>query len=164
MATQKCTKCGSVKELDQFHLNTSKSNGHTNVCKPCANTCSREWNAAHRGARNIAMRKWRDRNVEKYSERIHAKRLRQFYDMSADEYAAKLAAQNGCCAVCKQAETSRYKGTLRRLSVDHNHKTGEIRALLCTRCNAALGLVNDDPDILLAMINYLQQYTTSAGS
>lgn len=49
-------------------------------------------------------------------------------------YLALLASQKGLCAICKQPSKSKW-----RLAVDHNHKTGEARALLCLNCNTIIG-------------------------
>ncbi len=47
--------------------------------------------------------------------------------------------QHGLCAICKQPEVAKFHGKIRRLAVDHDHETGEIRALLCYHCNTHLG-------------------------
>lgn len=50
--------------------------------------------------------------------------------------------QKGRCGICRsRLYSKRYK----RFAVDHNHSTGEIRGLLCTNCNTAIGLLRDDP-------------------
>jgi len=43
------------------------------------------------------------------------------------------------------------------LAVDHNHKTSEIRGLLCSRCNTAIGLIQDNAQIALAIYEYLKR-------
>jgi len=43
------------------------------------------------------------------------------------------------------------------LSVDHNHKTGKIRGLLCTKCNTALGIMEENKELMLKLINYLME-------
>lgn len=55
-----------------------------------------------------------------------------------------LHAQGGACALCRQLETQTTRGTVRRLSVDHDHATGRVRGLLCSRCNLTLGRHDDD--------------------
>lgn len=60
------------------------------------------------------------------------------------------AAQNGVCAICKKTCTCG-----RSLAVDHNHKTGKVRALLCSRCNRGLGLFMENPEYLNAAKEYL---------
>lgn len=51
--------------------------------------------------------------------------------------------QGNVCAICGKPETVKRKGTTKRLSIDHNHKTGEIRGLLCSRCNMKLGVLEN---------------------
>lgn len=61
--------------------------------------------------------------------------------------------QNKVCYICKKDN----KG--KTLCVDHDHKTGKVRALLCSSCNKALGLSYEDVNILKAMINYLEKFS-----
>jgi hypothetical protein len=60
------------------------------------------------------------------------------YGITPEYYRALLLAQNGVCALCGEPETQTLKGTLISLSVDHDHKTGKVRGLLCIRCNRGL--------------------------
>lgn len=73
------------------------------------------------------------------------------YGITEEGYNALLRTQGGVCATCK-----RGCKTHRRLSVDHDHETGEVRGLLCMNCNAALGLVGDDVTVLRSLIEYLE--------
>lgn len=77
------------------------------------------------------------------------------------DYDAMLAAQGGVCAICGRAEMRVSKhGTPFTLPVDHDHATGKVRGLLCSNCNAALGLVGDSIDTLRGMIAYLERAQT----
>ena len=78
--------------------------------------------------------------------------------LTEDEYEAMLEAQGGVCAICKE----KPKGS--RLAVDHLAGTDNVRGLLCNRCNLGLGHYRDDPDLLKAAIEYLQQAGRTAGS
>jgi len=69
-----------------------------------------------------------------------------------------LKKQNGKCYICGKKETYKYKYKIRDLSVDHNHKTGKIRALLCTKCNNMLGMADDNPFILIKAAKYLLEF------
>jgi hypothetical protein len=62
-----------------------------------------------------------------------------------------LQQQNGLCAICKKTET----GKTSNLCVDHCHKTGKVRGLLCNNCNKGLGLFKDNPEVLLNASAYL---------
>jgi hypothetical protein len=85
--------------------------------------------------------------------------LRRNYDLSLEEYARMLHAQNYVCAICEQPET-RLGGDGKPVSlhVDHDHKTDKVRALLCYKCNSALGSMGDDPTRLRAAIRYLEKH------
>jgi hypothetical protein len=76
-------------------------------------------------------------------------------------YDEMLAAQAGLCEICGNPETRTHHrtGTAMTLAVDHHHGTGKVRALLCNRCNIALGYVKEDTDLLRRMIAYLEAHT-----
>lgn len=71
------------------------------------------------------------------------------YGMDEADYQALLSAQDGHCAACPK------RPTRKRLSVDHSHRTGVVRGLLCTRCNRLLGYLHDDADLLWSLAAYL---------
>ena len=71
-----------------------------------------------------------------------------FKYLPESSYNAMWLAQDGKCAICRQV-------CIKALAVDHCHKTGKIRGLLCMRCNTALGMFKDDPALLLKAIEYL---------
>jgi len=68
------------------------------------------------------------------------------------------------CAICEKPETAKRNGKVLPLSVDHDHKTGKPRALLCAGCNRGIGLFADDPDRLEAAARYLRQHQSQPGS
>jgi len=82
-------------------------------------------------------------------------KLRQRYDLAIEDYDAMFASQKNLCAICQRPERVEYK---RRLSVDHNHKTGKVRGLLCHHCNTAIGKFDDDPNLLDAASLYLKSH------
>lgn len=68
----------------------------------------------------------------------------QKYGLTYEEYVEILAKQGGTCAVCKQPERELGRGgALKAMSVDHCHKTGRVRGLLCSHCNKRLGVLED---------------------
>lgn len=74
------------------------------------------------------------------------------------EYKQKSDAQGNVCAICKKVCK-----TGRELAVDHNHTTNKIRDLLCYSCNTTLGLVEENVDVLDAMIQYIQKHQEKIG-
>lgn len=100
--------------------------------------------------------KERRRNLQKHSNLV------SLYGITLKTYNDMHAAQNGLCAICGEAETliHRRGGYDVRcdLAVDHDHNTGDVRSLLCSKCNKALGLLNDDPDLILKAVEYLKAH------
>ena len=76
------------------------------------------------------------------------------WKLSKKDYGEKLSDQGGVCGICRKAPLA-----ARRLAVDHNHKTGRTRGLLCTRCNMGLGFFKDDLALLGAAVAYLKTHT-----
>lgn len=72
-----------------------------------------------------------------------------------------LIKQNSVCAICEEVGFKMHEGVNSPLNVDHCHKTGEVRGLLCHNCNRALGLLKDDISRLERSIDYLKGATTS---
>jgi len=87
---------------------------------------------------------WRVANKDK----VEARRQERCYGISTDDLNALLARQRGVCGICKK------KG--RKLHVDHCHKTGKVRGLLCGKCNRGLGHYDDEPDRMRAAADYLE--------
>jgi hypothetical protein len=65
-----------------------------------------------------------------------AVKLKRRFGLTVEVYDALLAAQDGVCAICKQPQPGGH-----RLAVDHDHTTGQLRGLLCSKCNRALGSI-----------------------
>jgi hypothetical protein len=135
----------------------------------------RKWREGKRRQLTENNRRWRDKkrpvlrvrwafrqrfNRIMYGDVIHpserVRHLKKKYRMTLDDYRQRFDAQGGVCATCSLPE--KRKGRERYLCVDHDHKTGKIRGLLCHDCNTALGNVHDNCDILRALIAYLHQH------
>ncbi len=119
------------------------------------------------------VKKWREDNPEKFKaqyDRANKKKkeqqyyqknkevifenyLKRTYDINLEHYNTLSEKQGGVCAICNQECVSG-----RRLAVDHNHDTGEVRGLLCCMCNRGLGNLGDNLDRLRAAVLYLEKY------
>jgi len=84
------------------------------------------------------------------SEKAHGSVLRAKYGITKEEYDALLADQSGVCYICGG------KSGKKRLAVDHDHKTGEVRGLLCKRCNRMLGYYRDESNTFARAALYLR--------
>lgn len=87
----------------------------------------------------------------------HARHLRHKYGLSQGEYDEMLDLQGGVCAACGRPERVTANGKIRRLTVDHDHATGEVRALLCDRCNRTLGHAGEEQHTLISVLGYLMR-------
>lgn len=94
-----------------------------------------------------------------YKDRQRVLHVKRTYGLNPDEYLQMILDQNNCCAICHKPEMKTTKqGDTSPLCVDHCHKTGKVRALLCAKCNGMLGMVDDSEDHLNAAIEYLRQH------
>ena len=78
------------------------------------------------------------------------------YGISLEQYGEMLDIQHGLCAICQEQPKPR-KGHNTALVPDHNHITGEIRALLCHRCNVMLGKIENNKVLAYKMLEYLNK-------
>jgi Autographiviridae endonuclease VII len=101
-----------------------------------------------------ARRKWRTDPDHREKHRVRTRRsqrkmvFKKVYGISLADYDVMFERQGGACAICKRTGLT--------LCVDHCHLTGEVRGLLCIRCNSAIGFCSDDPALLQAAAAYLQ--------
>jgi hypothetical protein len=86
----------------------------------------------------------------RHKEAIRYSRIKKEYGLSKHAHADLVGAQGGGCAICGHQPTDSFK-----LHVDHCHSTGRVRGLLCSKCNQAIGLFNESPEIMRAALRYL---------
>ena len=98
----------------------------------------RQYVKEHREERNEYSRKWH---------------LKDKFNLSYEDWLVMWESQNERCAICGEPFISPSNAC-----IDHNHKTNEIRGLLCRKCNAAIGLLNNDSELLKKAIKYLKKY------
>ncbi len=80
------------------------------------------------------------------------KALKRKYGITLEQWEELFTAQGQRCAICQRDHPGRTSGW----ALDHNHDTGEIRGILCHRCNVALGFVEENPAVLFALEMYLR--------
>lgn len=140
---KQCRKCKQVKPVSDFRQDKAKRDKLQSWCKQCHSTNTTEWR-----------RKWLAKRGMTYTD---YNRIRRF-GITPEVYNAMLKTQNHVCAICKQPETATGKLGVKPLCVDHCHKTGKNRALLCNACNVLLGAAKDKIETLTAAIKYLNTY------
>jgi len=147
-------------------------------CGNCKYCRRRKWYLNNKEAHRRRCDSWKLRNVAKVKEQarvggiIRRHRMREegtlsalyrkhdlsrHYGVTPEWFDAKLAEQGGGCAICGALENNAKN---RKMHVDHNHKTGENRGILCHRCNTALERVDSVPEWIPKVVQYLQKYLT----
>ena len=96
------------------------------------------------------VKRYRARHPERRVYQNRKAALKFLYGLTPESFDAMAQSQMGRCVICKCLP--------KKLVVDHNHITGKIRGLLCTKCNPMLGMANDAPEILIAAANYLTDH------
>lgn len=126
-----CNECKQKKPQIEFYLSKRRADGLCDYCIDCRRHIRRK-------------------------EHLLLK-----FDMTEKQYKQTLKSQNNTCAICGQPETMRDRsGKIQVLSVDHDHKTKKVRALLCSRCNSSIGKFNHNPELLEAAAKYLRFHST----
>lgn len=100
----------------------------------------------------------KDRDVQHCdvcTERRRSNRLKSLYGISLEDYYELLAVHDGTCWICGKKEKLNH-GVL---VVDHDHKTGKVRGLLCDICNHGIGKFQDSVEILKRAAEYLQEFS-----
>lgn len=79
---------------------------------------------------------------------------------SKEDYILLLNKQNNLCAICDKPESivNNHNGKIKRLAIDHDHKTGKVRGLLCQKCNTSIGAFNESIEALERAILYLKKH------
>lgn len=125
-----CPDCEQIKPMDAFPRTTNASGRHS-YCKPCHNSRGKE-------------------TVQRLYGGSREYHLRRRYGIGEKEFQELLAEQGGVCAVCG-AEDPQH--------LDHDHRTGWVRGILCFNCNGGLGQFRDSPTRLARAITYLRGTT-----
>lgn len=133
-----CGTCRTWKIEDEFY--NHKKYGKGTRCKLCD---------------RIAKDKWLTDNPERAKESSRWKQIKNAHGLTKEQWMTMYNEQEGVCKICKMSQEDRgYAG--RYLCVDHNHKSGEVRGLLCNGCNRGLGFFLDSPGLLREAANYLE--------
>jgi hypothetical protein len=141
--TKVCLDCKLELPSSRFSVNRSIVGGLHTRCREC--------DRVKRRSRKLA-------DPEKYRQTTYENRLRRQYGLEISEFNRLFSEQGGRCAIC--GGTNDTLPNRPPLYVDHNHATGQVRSLLCNKCNAVLGMVDEDTNRLMKMVQYLDTWNT----
>jgi len=139
-----CHYCQCEKSFNSFVKSKSYKDGRAHCCLKCSNK------------RKVEYYK---KDIQKNRNRIRNNSYKKLYNLSLKEYDQLKENQNNLCFLCGNPPQIDGPLMYQRLQVDHCHKTGKTRKLLCRSCNLLLGLVNDSPELLRKAANYIEIYS-----
>ena len=118
-----CSKCLIEKSKDCYHKRSNRPCGVRSICKDCYKLYPKQ-----------------NKRSDGYSRKYD---LFKSYSLTVEEFNFMLLSQDNKCKICG-IDASTLNGRKKHFCVDHNHKNGEIRGLLCDKCNRGIGLLNED--------------------
>lgn len=142
-----CKKCNKTKNFFEFSKDASKLDGYRHTCRECRNTQRRE----NRKANPEKFLKYERLPEVKLKEKNNV--FNREYGISLLQYNEMLQQQGNVCKICQLSE---YHKTKKNLTIDHCHKTGRVRGLLCHRCNCLIGLGKEKIENFERVITYLK--------
>ena len=112
-----------------------------------------------RARKKETTKKWIEANREHITRQTREYKFNKKYGINVDRYLLMIKQQGNICVCCEKKFESVFKEAGKRSPcIDHCHKSGEIRQLLCSNCNTALGLVKESKKTLNNMLNYITQH------
>ena len=162
--TKYCRRCDSTKTVDEFYNDKNAKDGKCYECKVCVKKRSAAWQKANPEKARKRQAEWAERNQDKYKatlKRYHSLggwRRRWYmkkYGLTPEQVQEKIKKQDNKCAICG---TDKPGGRGNVFAVDHNHRTGKTRMMLCQKCNTGLGSFNDSDVLLMKAAIYLMDH------
>lgn len=129
---KKCNKCSLILTKDNTYKSIWKTKNYT--CIECCRIYKKKINIKLRG---LGYRK---------------KSLKFRYGLTLEDFEKLYNKQNGKCFICKKDILRLGRGT----NIDHNHKTGKVRGVLCSGCNTFVGFVENKAELLPIIKTYLE--------
>lgn len=178
---KRCPKCDIIKPIEQFSKQRQRNGqkGRRSHCKDCIKISDAAYKAAckqenpekikasaraydkkrresdseYRARKVERNREDRARHPERFREYVTRSRLKTVYNLTEEDYRQLYQAQGGLCAICGNPQ---IQG--RQLAIDHDHKSGLGRGLLCYHCNIGIGHFQEDITRLESAIAYLSSF------
>ena len=143
------------------------NNGDVGVSRYCDNNYARSKAAKNNQFKYIPKHPCKHGHLERYTHSNNCvecslesdrrniinkkfQRIKSIYGLTRESYLLMVHEQDSCCKICGTHKTNHFN-----LHIDHCHTTGKVRALLCSKCNQAIGLLNHDVELIKKTIDYL---------
>lgn len=161
--SKKCSVCKEIKSLDLFSLDRRAKDSKSSKCRECNYKIVKTWRKNNPQKQNKLNSLYKKRHpvetmiqarkdaTKYYYKSCQKSRIKYRYGISFEEFESLKLKQRNKCAICKKKEYEK------ELNIDHDHQTGKVRGLLCTKCNTGLGLLCDNPTIIMEALKYLHE-------
>lgn len=148
-----CVTCGEGKHLVDFPKNKLCTYGRSNTCRACTNKACRK---------HVAKKKKDNPDFVARRYLSQEKQRAKRYGLTVEELHELHRQADGVCQICgnKPNKDGRPKdrgNSANILNIDHCHTTGKVRGLLCSRCNITLGVLEEDPELMRKMAEYIEE-------
>lgn len=138
----KCSACLEEKDTGEFSADSGRKRGYQYRCKSCHNKYLQEWYIKNSDKQKLNAKSWKEANRSRV--------LATKYGVSVQEIEDLLAVTNKTCPICRRSMLKPH--------LDHDHRTGRLRAFICGQCNIMLGLASEDVETLHNAISYLEMH------
>jgi len=158
IVTKVCASCKKELSIESFRvLTTARDVGrYRHMCRDCERIYSREY-------------------AEQHEEEQFDSNLKRKYGITSVDYEVLFTIQKGLCAICRKPEKRRGSGgkvglrgpktdKIRRLAVDHDHTTGQVRGLVCHDCNVTMGFLDESPERIGQILHYMTSFLNTDDS
>jgi len=135
---KKCSRCNQEKELSFFNKDKQRKDGHSHRCSACHSEVVKESKL---------------RNPERTKKVAYKAHIKHMYGVDIKWVEQRLKEHNYKCKICS-TDMQLHTNTV---AIDHCHKTGKVRDIVCKKCNSAMGQFNDDPELIAKAIDYLKE-------
>lgn len=160
-----CSECSTNLEVG-VNWTESQRNYNRYTCMPCYS--ARQQRYENKKPKDVSVREKREREQRRKERRTDAEKaldrkkqygryIKRTYGITLNEYDVMLRRQHGRCAICGTDEPG-GKGIF---NVDHCHKTGAVRELLCAKCNFLLGHAEDSIERLEQAKGYIMRHKSN---
>lgn len=153
---RKCARCGETRQCYAFGVDRRQRDGVARRCRTCMKEVQHASYLRHQVKRRAAAKAWQDAHKERFRESVRAwaaaNRFRQSlktrakkYGVGIDVLARLLPNGMGVCEICRAPGKC----------IDHDHSTGIVRGVLCSKCNLGIAKFDDSAEVLRSAVAYL---------
>lgn len=162
MNTKICIKCKKTKNIEEFNQKSKGSATRKSYCKECQSEYNKQYRSKHLDKANAVKRQYYKDNIEKerlrnknYHKRYPYRFYKKCYGITIEQKKEMILKQNYKCLSCG-TDLKLLKD--KKVHIDHDHTTNKIRGILCSNCNTALGLLNENFDNAIKLSEYIRKF------